>query len=290
MATVRKVVIPAAGLGTRFLPETKTVPKELLPIVDTPSIQYLVKDCADAGIEQVVLVLGRGKNAILDHFDYHLELERKLEQDGKHELAQQLHEIGQMVEIVAVRQAEPKGLGHAVLCAKDVIGNEPFIVMLPDDFIISEVSCTRQMINVYEKYQKSVLAIMEVPEQDVTRYGIVGGTNLDNKVLSLNKIVEKPKLADAPSNMAIVASFLLTPEIFGYLETQKPGAIGEIQLTEAVARMVDKEGVLGYKFDGVRYDTGDKFGYIQTNIMFALKRPDIAPRLMEYMKSLVNND
>jgi len=284
---VRKAIIPAAGLGTRFLPATKAVPKELLPIVDTPTIQYIVQEIVDAGIETVILITGKGKSRIVDHFDVYPELEEKLEREGKHDLAETLRKSASMVRMVAVRQGVPRGLGHAVLCAKEIIGNEPFAVLLGDDLVDSQVPCTKQMIDVYEKYQKSVVALMEVGDSDVPKFGIVGGRKIEDRVLELNQMVEKPKLADAPSKLAIVGRYILTPKIFDLLEQTDPGKGGEIQLTDAMAKLMKLEGFVGYEFEGNRYDAGDKFGFIQANIAYSLKRPDIAPKLREYMAKLV---
>ena len=285
---IRKAVIPAAGLGTRFLPATKSVPKELLPIVDMPTIQLIVQEVVDAGIDTVILVTAKGKSKIVDHFDVFPELEEKLEREGKHDLAERLRKTCNMVRMVSVRQGEPRGLGHAVLCAKELVGDEPFVVLLGDDLVDAEVPCTRQMINVYEKYQKSVVALMEVDPIDVPKFGICGGKPVEKGIFALDKMVEKPKLSDAPSRMAIVGRYILTPEIFNILQATPPGKGGEIQLTDAMSRLMQKEGFYGYTFEGKRYDAGDKFGFLQANIAYALKNPEIQPRLMEYMRSLVN--
>lgn len=283
---IRKAVIPAAGLGTRFLPATKSVPKELLPIVDIPTIQYIVQECVDSGIETVILITGKGKAAIEDHFDLSPDLENKLENEGKTELAKRLRETSFLVQMVSVRQRQPKGLGHAVLCAKEVIGDEPFVVLLGDDLVDASTPCTKQMMDVYEKHEKAVVALMGVADEDVPKFGICGGTQLSDRILNLNKMVEKPALKEAPSKLAIVGRYVLTPEIFEILEQQKPGKAGEIQLTDAMAKLMERDGFLGYQFEGKRYDAGDKFGFLQANIAYALKRPDIAPRLMEYMKEI----
>lgn len=285
--TIRKAVIPAAGLGTRFLPATKAVAKELLPIVDTPTIQYIVQEVVAAGITTLILITGRGKEAIEDHFDANIELENKLMSEGKIELANKLKEASVMIRTVSVRQGPPRGLGHAVLCAKDIVGNEPFVVLLGDDLVDSEVPCTRQMIDVYNKHKKSVVALMEVPDVDVPKFGICGGKKIGERTLEINAMVEKPKLADAPSKLAIVGRYILTPKIFEILEKTDPGKGGEIQLTDAMEKLMKIEGFIGYQFEGERYDAGDKFGFLQANIAYAMKRPDIAPRLLEYMKSLV---
>lgn len=282
---VRKAVIPAAGLGTRFLPATKAVPKELLPIVDVPTIQLIVQEVVDSGIDTVILVTAKGKSKIVDHFDVFPELEEKLEREGKRDLAERLRRTCNMVKVVSVRQGEPRGLGHAVLCAKELIGDEPFAVLLGDDLVDAKVPCTRQMIEVYEKYHKSVVALMEVDELDVPKFGIGGGKRIEPRVMELDRMVEKPKLSEAPSNLAFVGRYILTPEIFSVLEQTQPGKGGEIQLTDAMSRLMQMQGFLGYEFDGLRYDAGDKFGFIQANIAYGLKNPEIAPRLMAYMAS-----
>lgn len=283
---VRKAIIPAAGLGTRFLPATKAVPKELLPIVDTPTIQYIVEEVHKAGIETLILVTQKGKSAIVDHFDLNAELEEKLRKEGKNDLAERLNEAAGLVHVVAIRQQQPKGLGHAVLCARDSIGDEPFAVLLGDDLVDAEIPCTKQMIDVYKKHGKSVVALMEVCEEDVSKFGICGGTRINDREMAITKMVEKPKLSEAPSKLAIVGRYILTPRIFYYLENATPGKGGEIQLTDAMAKLMKEEGFIGYKFDGMRYDAGDKFGFIQANIGYAMKNPDIAPKLLEYMRLL----
>ncbi len=284
--SVRKAVIPAAGLGTRFLPATKAIPKELLPIVDTPSIQYIVNEAVESGIEDIIFITGRGKNAILDHFDFYPELEEKLESEGKIDL---LHAVRQAssTKIVSIRQREPRGLGDAVLCAKDLIGDEPFMVLLGDDLVDASTPCTKQMVNVYNKHKKSVVALMRVADEDVPRFGICGGHNISEREYMLDTMVEKPALSEAPSNLAIVGRYILNPSIFKYLEEVPPGKNGEIQLTDAMARMMKVEGFVGYEFTGKRYDAGDKFGFLQANIAYGLKRRDIAPRLKAYMREIL---
>ena len=287
---IRKAVIPAAGLGTRFLPATKSVPKELLPIVDIPTIQYIAQEIVDSGIETIVLVTGKGKAAIEDHFDLSRDLEQKLEKEGKTELAKRLREASCMVTTVSIRQREPRGLGHAVLCAKEVIGDEPFAVLLGDDLVDSQVPCTKQMIEIYDKYNKTVVALMEVSEEDVSKFGICGGSEVEDRVVELEQMVEKPDLAQAPSRLAIVGRYILTPEIFTALEATDPGKGGEIQLTDALIKVMHDSGVCGYKFKGKRYDAGDKFGFIQANIGFAMKRPSLRVKLLEYMHSILERE
>jgi len=286
---IRKAVIPAAGLGTRFLPATKSVPKELLPIVDTPTIQYIMQEVVAAGIDTVVLITGKGKSKIVDHFDAYPELEEKLEREGKHDLAQKLFETRNMVRLVSIRQGIPRGLGHAVLCAKEVIGDEPFVVLLGDDLVDAKVPCTKQMMNVYEQYERSVVALMEVPPEDVPKFGICGGKHISERVLELNSMVEKPKLADAPSHLAIVGRYILTPAIFEILEKTGLGKGNEIQLTDAMAQLMRQEGFLGLQFEGERYDAGDKFGFLQANIAYGLKNPEIAPKLYSYMRKIIES-
>ena len=286
---VRKAVIPAAGLGTRFLPATKSVPKELLPIVDTPTIQYIVQEVVESGIETLILITGKGKAAIEDHFDVSPELEEKLEREGKPELAQKLRDASGMIRTVSIRQRNPRGLGHAVLCAKSVIGDEPFAVLLGDDLVDANVPCTQQMIEVYQKYGKPVVALMDVPDDEVSKFGICGGKSLTDRVIDLNVMVEKPDLKDAPSNLAIVGRYILTPDIFEYLERTDPGKGGEIQLTDAMATLMKEKGFTGYRFFGDRYDAGDKFGFLKANISYALKRKNLGPKLMNYLRDVVSS-
>lgn len=285
--SIKKAVIPAAGLGTRFLPATKRVPKELLPIVDVPTIQLIVKEAVESGIEEIIFITGRGKSAIEDHFDLAPELERKLEKEGKTELLEAVKECSSMAQIISVRQGEPRGLGHAVLCAKEIVKDEPFVVLLGDDLVDASTPCSRQMIDIYNKYQKSVVALMRVRDDDVPKFGICGGHVAEERVYELDTMVEKPDLASAPSNLAIVGRYVLQPSIFEYLEQTKPGKAGEIQLTDAMDRMMKVEGFIGYEFSGKRYDAGDKFGFLQANIAYGLKRRDIAPQLKAYMREIV---
>lgn len=282
---VRTAVIPVAGLGTRFLPATKSVPKELLPIVDIPTIQYIVQEACEAGIERIVLVTGKGKSAIVDHFDLNEALEEKLRRDGKHELADRLNEQCNLVKIVTVRQQSPRGLGHAVLCAKEIIGNEPFAVLLGDDLVDHPIPCTQQMIQQFEKYEKSVVALMPVPQSDIGKFGICAGDELEERVYELSTMIEKPDPASAPSNLAIVGRYILTSKIFEALERTSPGRGGEIQLTDAMSLLMKEEGFIGYEFLGERYDAGDKLGYLKANIAYAMKNPAMRSQLLEYMHS-----
>ncbi|MCM2334202.1 MAG: UTP--glucose-1-phosphate uridylyltransferase GalU [Anaeromyxobacteraceae bacterium] len=285
---IRKAVIPAAGLGTRFLPATKAVPKELLPIVDTPTIQYIVEEAVAAGVQEVILICARGKDSIVDHFDLAAELEANLERTGKHELRKQMRAIARMANVVTVRQQEPLGLGHAVLCAKALVGDEPFVVMLGDDIIDGPVPATRQLADCYQRHGKGTIALMEVPAEETAMYGIAAGTAIDPRTTRIERLVEKPK-ASPPSNLAVIGRYVLPPRIFELLERVEPGVGGEIQLTDALAMLAreEGEGLLGYRFEGDRYDAGDRLGYLKANFAFAMKRPEIAGPLREYLKGLL---
>jgi UTP--glucose-1-phosphate uridylyltransferase len=283
---IRKAVIPAAGLGTRFLPATKAVPKELLPIVDTPTIQYIVAEAVAAGVRDVILICARGKDSIVDHFDLAAELEAHLERTGKHELRKQMRDIARMANVVTIRQQEPLGLGHAVLCAKNLVGDEPFVVMLGDDIIDAKVPGTKQLADCWERHGLGTIALMEVPREETSLYGIAAGRAIDDRTVRIERIVEKPK-HDPPSNLAVIGRYVLPPRVFEILESVKPGVGGEIQLTDALAVLAREEGLLGHRFEGERYDAGDRFGYLKANIMYALKRPELAGPLRELMKEIV---
>jgi len=285
---VKKAVIPVAGLGTRFLPATKTVPKELLPIVDIPTVQYVVQEAVDAGIQEVIFVTGRGKDGIEDHFDAAPELDSVMEERGQTEMVLKLRQIAEMIEVVSVRQKRPLGLGHAVLCARDLVGNEPFAVLLADDLIDSHTPCIGQLVEVFEEKKESVVALMKVPEEDVHRYGVIKGTAVGPRVYSVTDTVEKPAAKDAPSQLAIIGRYLLRPEIFAILEKLPPGRGGEIQLTDALARLVGERGVYGYEFVGDRYDVGDKFGFVRATVAYAMKRPELRDQVVEYLRSVVD--
>jgi UTP--glucose-1-phosphate uridylyltransferase len=283
---IRKAVIPAAGLGTRFLPATKAVPKELLPIVDVPTIQYIVAEAVAAGVRDVILVCARGKDSIVDHFDIAAELEAHLERSGKHELRRQMRDIARMANVVTVRQQEPLGLGHAVLCAKEVVGDEPFVVMLGDDIIDAAVPGAKQLADVWDRHGLGAIALMEVPRDETGMYGIAAGTPLDDRTLRIERLVEKPK-SDPPSNLAVIGRYVLPPEIFGILEAVPPGVGGEIQLTDALAVLAKEPGLLGYRFEGDRYDAGDRLGFLKANVAFALKRPELRPSLEEWLREVL---
>jgi UTP--glucose-1-phosphate uridylyltransferase len=287
---LRKCVIPAAGLGTRFLPATKSVPKEMLPIVDKPTLQYIVEEAAAAQIRDVILINGRGKGAIEDHFDLAVELEAVLKGRGKTEEWKKLRDISQLVNFVSLRQKEPLGLGHAVLCARPAVGEEPFGVILGDDIIDAEEPAIRQLGRAYAQHGKAVVALMEVPPEETHMYGIAAGEAIDASTVRVTRIVEKPKSGSAPSNLAVIGRYVLPPSIFSVLEKQTPGVGGEIQLTDGLATLAETEGLIGLKFKGLRYDAGDKVGFLKANIAFALKRPELKKPLLEWLKSVVASE
>jgi len=286
---IRKAVFPAGGLGTRFLPATKVIPKEMLALVDKPIIQYGVEEAIASGIEHIIIVTGRGKGAIEDHFDHSFELDEALERQGKHELLAVSRGVSSLARISYVRQKEPLGLGHAVLCARELVGDEPFAVILPDDVIDAEVPCLKQMMGVFDERGGSVLATQTVEGPGISSYGVLAGSqNPGNwRIYNCTGMVEKPKFADAPSKQAIVGRYLLTPRVFELLEKTAPGAGSEIQLTDGIKALLKEEKVYGYTFEGKRYDAGDKLGMLQATVEFALKRSDLGPQFREYLKGLV---
>lgn len=286
---VRKAIIPAAGLGTRFLPATKAQPKEMLPIVDKPTIQYIVEEARASGIEDIIIVTGRGKRAIEDHFDKSYELEDILKQKGDEELLQLVQNISNMVNIHYIRQKEPKGLGHAIYCAKTFIGNEPFAVLLGDDIVHSEVPCLKQLIEVYDEYKTTVVGVQKVPEEDVSKYGIVNCKHIEDRVYKVKDMVEKPEKDKAPSNIAILGRYIITPKIFQFLETAQPGKGGEIQLTDALKNLISIEAMYAYDFIGKRYDVGNKLGFLQATVEFALERDDLKEEFSRYLKGIVGD-
>lgn len=280
---VRKAVIPAAGLGTRFLPATKAQPKEMLPIVDKPAIQYIIEEAIQSGIEEILIITGRNKRAIEDHFDRAVELELMLKDQGKYDLLNLVEEISD-VTIHYVRQKEAKGLGHAVLCAKQFVGNEPFAVLLGDDIIDASVPCLKQMMSVYEDCPGTILGVQEVPQDKVCSYGIVKPIAIKENLWQAVDLVEKPTITEAPSRLAVLGRYILQPEIFAILENTPPGQGGEIQLTDALKTLaVEKQSVYAYNFEGRRYDVGDKQGYLEATIEFALKRPDLRDTFLQYL-------
>jgi UTP--glucose-1-phosphate uridylyltransferase len=286
---IRKAVIPVAGLGTRFLPATKTVPKELLPIVDVPSIQYVVQEAVDAGIREIIFVTGRGKDSIEDHFDEAPELEQVLVERGNTEMVKMLRQIAEMTEVVSVRQKKPLGLGHAVLCARDLVGEEAFAVMLADDLIDNHIPCIRQLLEIYEKRNDSVVALMEVPLEEVHQYGVIQGKEIDERLYQIEAMVEKPAAKEAPSRMAIIGRYILRPEIFAILEKQPSGRGGEIQLTDGLSQLVRQRKVFGCQFVGERYDIGDKLGFVRATVAYALKRPDLRAKVKNYLKDVLRS-
>ncbi|HZG84489.1 UTP--glucose-1-phosphate uridylyltransferase GalU [Paenibacillus sp.] len=288
---IRKAIIPAAGLGTRFLPATKAQPKEMLPIVDKPAIQYIVEEAIEAGIEDIIIVTGRNKRAIEDHFDKSVELELMLEEKGKEEMLRQVRDISQMVDIHYIRQKEPLGLGHAVLCARTFVGDEPFAVLLGDDIIESDPMALREMLRLHEQQKTSLLAVQEVPWDEVEKYGIVspdGVVEGEPCAARIDDLVEKPERGQAPSNLAVIGRYVIEPDIFDILERQTPGRGGEIQLTDALRELNRRKPMIAYTVQGKRYDVGDKFGYIEATIEFALRRPDLADDVKAYLIDLVS--
>ena len=292
---VRKAVIPAAGLGTRFLPATKALAKEMLPIVDTPTIQYIIEEAVKSGIEEILIITNSNKHAMENHFDRNYELEERLSASGKYDEVKMINDIANMANIFYIRQKEPKGLGHAILCAKSFIGDEPFAILLGDDVVVNKTSkpALAQLIDAYHSTQASVVGVQTVDKKDVSKYGIVepsASHPAKGRLVKLTNMVEKPKVEEAPSQLAVLGRYVLTPEIFELLETQKAGAGNEIQLTDAIKRLMDRQAVYAYDFEGVRYDVGDKFGFIKATIDFALDREDLKEKVQDYLKELVEKE
>ncbi|EPZ56682.1 UTP-glucose-1-phosphate uridylyltransferase [[Clostridium] sordellii ATCC 9714] len=281
---VRKAIIPAAGLGTRFLPATKSQPKEMLPIVDKPTLQYIIEEAVNSGIEEILIVTGRSKKSIEDHFDRSIELELELEQKGKLDMLKIVQDISNMVDIYFIRQKEPKGLGHAIYCAKSFVGDEPFAVLLGDDIVDSEKPCLKQLIGAYDEYNTSILGVQEVAKENTDKYGILDVKHIEDRVYKVNDMVEKPKVEEAPSNIAILGRYIITPAIFEILENQKPGKGGEIQLTDALKTLGEHEAIYAYNFEGKRYDVGDKLGFLKATVDYALKRPELKSDFIEFFK------
>ena len=282
---VRKAIIPAAGLGTRFLPATKAQPKEMLPIVDKPTIQYIIEEAVAAGIEEILIITGRNKKSIEDHFDKSVELEMELDKAGKQEMLELVRGISDMVDIHYIRQKEPRGLGHAIYCAKSFVGNEPFAVMLGDDVVESEVPCLKQLINCFNEYKTTILGVQTVAPENVNKYGIVDGLHIEDRVYKVKKLVEKPAIEESPSNVAILGRYIITPKIFEILENTKPGKGNEIQLTDALEVLIKNEAMYAYDFEGRRYDVGDKLGFLEATIEFALKREELREGFIEYLNT-----
>lgn len=288
---VRKAVIPAAGFGTRFLPATKAMPKEMLPVVDKPTIQYIVEEAIASGIEEILIITGKSKRAIEDHFDRSVELELELEKKEKTELLNLVNNISDMVDIHYIRQKEAKGLGHAIHCARTFVGNEPFAVMLGDDIVHNESTpCLKQMIDCYDEYQSSVLGVQTVEEQHVSKYGIVDGKQLKDKVYTVNGLFEKPSIVEAPSNVAILGRYIINASIFDILADTKPGKGGEIQLTDALMELAKQEDMVAYDFEGKRYDVGNKLGFLEATVETALRRDDLKDDFLAYLKSVLENE
>ncbi|NGT67171.1 UTP--glucose-1-phosphate uridylyltransferase GalU [Clostridium perfringens] len=284
---IRKAIIPAAGLGTRFLPATKAQPKEMLPIVDKPTIQYIIEEAIASGIEEILIITGRSKKCIEDHFDKSVELEMELEKSGKNELLDLVRDISDMVDIHYIRQKEPRGLGHAIHCAKTFVGYEPFAILLGDDVVYNEEKpCLKQLIDCYNEYKTSVLGVQTVPESHVSKYGIVDGKYIEGKVYKVKGLVEKPSVEEAPSNVAILGRYIVTPRIFDILENTKPGKGGEIQLTDALLELMGQEAMYAYDFEGRRYDVGDKLGFLEATFEYALRRPELREGFIEYLNNL----
>jgi UTP--glucose-1-phosphate uridylyltransferase len=288
MKKIRKAVFPAAGLGTRFLPATKAQPKEMLPLVDKPIIQYVIEEAVASGLTNIIIVTGRGKNAIEDHFDVSYELEKLLEERGKTELLEQVRAVSSMINVSYVRQGETLGLGHAVLMAKDLVGDEPFAVMLGDDIIDNPVPCMKQMVDVFERHRGPVVAVHRVPRSDISAYGVIDGIPEGDsaRVYRIRDLVEKPRLEEAPSDLAIIGRYILTPDIFETLEKTQRDAGGEIQLTNGLRDLKDARPLFGYRFEGIRHDAGNKLGFLKATVEFALKREDLGAPFREYLRSL----
>lgn len=285
---IRKAIIPAAGLGTRFLPATKAQPKEMLPIVDKPTIQYIVEEAIASGIEEILIITGRNKKSIEDHFDKSVELEMELEKHNKNELLELVKDISEMVDIHYIRQKEPKGLGHAIRCAKTFVGDEPFAILLGDDIVYNpEKPCLKQLMDCYNEYKTSILGVQTVPEEDVNKYGIVDGIQIEDRVSKVKGLIEKPSIEEAPSNIAILGRYIVTPRIFDILDNTKPGKGNEIQLTDALLQLVREEAMYAYNFEGRRYDVGDKLGYLQATVEYALRKPELREGFIEYLENIM---
>ncbi|MBO0995832.1 UTP--glucose-1-phosphate uridylyltransferase GalU [Bacillus sp. SD088] len=288
---VRKAIIPAAGLGTRFLPATKAMPKEMLPILDKPTIQYIIEEAIASGIEEILIVTGKSKRAIEDHFDRSFELESELEKQNKLDLLELVQGISNMIDIHYIRQKEPKGLGHAIYCARTFVGDEPFAVLLGDDIVHNEEKpCLQQMLKAYEEYGTSILGVQEVEPENVHKYGIVAGEKMSDHVYSVHDLVEKPALEEAPSNVAILGRYIINPSIFAVLEHTPPGKGGEIQLTDALRELAQYEAMFAYQFEGRRYDVGNKLGYLEATVEAALRRQDIRGEFLHYLMEVVEKD
>ena len=288
---VKKAIIPAAGLGTRFLPATKAQPKEMLPIVDKPTIQYIIEEAVASGIEDIIVVTGRNKRSIEDHFDRSIELELELERSGKTEMLQMVRDISEMANLHYIRQKEPRGLGHAILCAKQFIGDEPFAVLLGDDVVDGEVPALKQLMDVYDKTGASVLGVQEVPQEKVSSYGIVASEpTAEPRTFTVSDMVEKPGVEEAPSRLAVLGRYIINPEVFPILEATRPGRGNEIQLTDALKELAKLQKMYAYNFEGRRYDVGDKQGFLEATVEMALKRPDLKDKFLAYLQTIVSKN
>lgn len=286
---IKKAIIPAAGLGTRFLPATKAQPKEMLPIVDKPAIQFIIEEAIQSGIEEILIITGRNKRAIEDHFDRSLELEAVLEHKGNWELLEEIRYISDLADIHYVRQKEAKGLGHAVYCARKFVGQEPFALLLGDDLVVHEEPCLKQLLRVYQQFGGNVIALQSVPREQVSSYGVVASRVIAPGTHQITDLVEKPTREEAPSNYAIMGRYIIQPEIFDILATTAPGRSGEIQLTDALKTLLDSQSIIGYEFQGKRYDIGDKLGFLAATVEFALAREDLVRDFSKYLRQVVNN-
>lgn len=287
---VSKAIIPAAGLGTRFLPATKAQPKEMLPVVDKPTLQYIIEEAIESGIEEILIITGRNKSSIENHFDKSVELELELEKSGKMELLKEVRKISDMVNIHYIRQKEPKGLGHAIYCARSFIGKEPFAVLLGDDIVYNKKPCLRQMIEAYNEYKTTILGVQEVAVEDVNKYGIVDARYIEDKIYKVKGLVEKPSQEEAPSNIAILGRYIINPAIFEILEHTKPGKGGEIQLTDGLKELAQKEAMYAYVFEGRRYDVGDKQGFLEATVEYALRREDLREEFLDYLVRTIEQE
>ncbi|MFH1217097.1 MAG: UTP--glucose-1-phosphate uridylyltransferase GalU [Pseudomonadota bacterium] len=286
---VRKAVIPVAGLGTRFLPASKAIPKEMLTVVDRPTIQYIVEEAVASGIEEVILITSEGKSAIENHFDYNFHLDTILTNKKKPGLAEEMRHLSNLIDIVSVRQKKPLGLGHAIWTARNVVGDEPFVVLLGDDLVLSEVPCTKQMIDLFNEVQESVVAVQRVPQEETFQYGIVEGTRDRSRVIKVDRMMEKPAPGTTKSDMAIIGRYILQPDIFSILETTTPGHGGEIQLTDALLALSNKRGMYAYEFEGTRFDAGDKLGYLKAIVAFALRHPQLCESFSDHIKEIATH-
>lgn len=287
---VRKAIIPAAGLGTRFLPATKAQPKEMLPIVDKPTLQYIIEEAIESGIEEILIITGRNKSSIENHFDKSVELEIELERSGKDDLLKIVKNVSNMADIHYIRQKEPKGLGHAIHCARSFIGDEPSAILLGDDIVYNKKPCLKQMIEIYNEYKTTILGVQEVAHEEVCKYGIVDCKHIEGGVYKVKELVEKPPVGEAPSNIAILGRYIISPAIFDILEHTKPGKGGEIQLTDGLRELAQKEAMYAYIFEGKRYDVGDKQGFLEATVEFALRRKDLRDEFFNYLVKIVGNE